>query len=80
MANRTLKQKRQNLSRRRETVINKCYELGQEDGVDVAVIIRMNSRYYTYRSIDDKSWPPHMEHIVSCITSCLVFCTIPTLR
>lgn len=53
-----------NLGRRKKTVLKKVYELGMYDGVDVALIMRQNSRFLTYRSIDNKSWPLSMEEIV----------------
>jgi hypothetical protein len=45
-------------------VLKKGYELGEYDGVDVALIIRQNSRFFTYRSINHESWPPSMKEIV----------------
>jgi SRF-type transcription factor (DNA-binding and dimerisation domain) len=53
-----------NIGRRKKTILKKIYELGTYDGVDVALIIRQNGRFLTYRSIDHKSWPPSMEEIV----------------
>jgi hypothetical protein len=44
--------------------IQKVYELGKYDGVDVARILRHNGRLFTYRSIDHESWPPSMKEIV----------------
>ncbi len=54
------KRRSENLKRRKETLIKKVYELGKDYGVDVALILRQNSRYFTYRSIDLESWPPSM--------------------
>jgi hypothetical protein len=56
--------KAENLRRRKETLFKKVYELGKYDGVDVALILRQNGRYFTYRSIDLESWPPSMKEIV----------------
>jgi SRF-type transcription factor (DNA-binding and dimerisation domain) len=53
-----------NLGRRKRTVLKKVYELGEYDGVDVALILRHNGRLFTYRSIDHESWPPSMKEIV----------------
>ena len=54
----------ENLRRRKETLFKKVYELGEYDGIDVALIIRQNGRFFTYRSIDHESWPPSMKEIV----------------
>jgi hypothetical protein len=36
------KKRSKNISRRKKTVLKKVYELGQYDGVDVALIVRQN--------------------------------------
>ena len=54
----------ENLGRRKKTLLKKVYELGEYDGIDVALIIRQNGRLFTYRSIDYESWPPSMKEIV----------------
>jgi hypothetical protein len=56
--------KAENLRRRKETLFKKVYELGKYDGVDIALILRQNGRFFTYRSIDLESWPPSMKEIV----------------
>jgi hypothetical protein len=56
--------KAENLRQRKETLFKKVYKLGKYDGVDVALILRQNGRYFTYRSIDLESWPPSMKEIV----------------
>jgi hypothetical protein len=58
------KRKAENLRRRKETLLKKAYELGKDYGVDVALIIRQNGQFFTYRSLDLKSWPPSMKEIV----------------
>ena len=58
------KRRSENLGRRQKTVLKKVYELGKYDGIDVALIIRQNGRFFTYRSIDHESWPPSMKEIV----------------
>jgi hypothetical protein len=47
--------KGENLRQRKETLFKKVYKLGKYDGVDVALILRQNSQYFTYRSINLKS-------------------------
>jgi hypothetical protein len=58
------KRRSENLGRRKKTVLKKVYELGEYDGVEVALIIRQNGRFFTYRSLDHESWPPPMKEIV----------------
>ena len=65
MAKDIRKKRREALRRRKNTLFKKAYELGQLPDVEVAVIIRANGRYYTYRSTEQASWPPDIEQIVS---------------
>jgi hypothetical protein len=58
------KRRTDNLGQRKKTLLKKAHELGKYDSVDVAVIIRQNGKFFTYRSVDHKSWPPSMEEIV----------------
>jgi hypothetical protein len=58
------KRRSENLGRRKKTVLKKVYELGKYDGIDVALIIRQNGRFFTYRSINHESCPPSMKEIV----------------
>jgi hypothetical protein len=46
--------------RRKSTLINKAHDLTEFCDVDVALIIRnrRTGRYFTYNSVDLKSWPP----------------------
>jgi hypothetical protein len=59
------KRRSENLGRRKKTVLKKVHELGEYDGIDVALVIRQNGRFFTYRSINHESWPPSMKEIVS---------------
>jgi len=61
------KRRTENLRRRKETLLKKVHELGRDYGVDVALILRQNGRYFTYRSIDLESWPPSMKEIVRAV-------------
>ena len=54
----------ENLRRRKETLLKKLYELGKYYAVDVALILRQNGRFFTYRSIDIESWPLSIKEIV----------------
>ena len=61
------KRKRENesINWRTKTLIKKAHELGEFDGIDVALIICKRDRYTTYRSRDHPSFPPSMAEIVS---------------
>jgi hypothetical protein len=58
------KRRTDNLGRRKKTLLKKVYELGKYYDVDVALIIRQNGQFITYRSIDLESFPPSMKEIV----------------
>ncbi|PVH71134.1 hypothetical protein DL98DRAFT_435768 [Cadophora sp. DSE1049] len=57
------KRKNEGINRRKDTLIKKAYELGEFDGIDVALIICKHGRYTTYRSRDHASWPPSVAEI-----------------
>jgi hypothetical protein len=61
----TTRRRSERLRRRKHTLFKKAYDLGREYLVDVAVVIYQEGRYYTFRTLDQKSWPPSMEEIVS---------------
>jgi hypothetical protein len=65
--NEGIRRKRENegINRRKDTFIKKAYELGEFDGMDVALIICKHGRYTIYRSRDHETWPPSMGEIVS---------------
>ena len=52
MAKDIRKKRREALQNRKNTLFKKAYKLGQLPDVEVAVIIRANGRYYTYRSTE----------------------------
>jgi hypothetical protein len=56
-------------------LIKKAYELGEFNGIDVALIICKHGRYTTYRSRDHALWPPSMAEIVSKAIACLKYMT-----
>jgi len=58
------RRKAENLRQRKETLFKKAHELGKYYDVDVALIIRQNGRFFTYKSIDHESWPLSMKEIV----------------
>jgi SRF-type transcription factor (DNA-binding and dimerisation domain) len=63
-ANTKSKRRSENLGRRKKTLLKKVYEFGEYDGIEVALIIRQNGRFFTYRSVDHEFWPPSMKEIV----------------
>jgi len=69
------KRKNEGINRRIDTLITKAYEVGEFDGIDVALTIFKHSRYTTYRSRDHASWPPSMAEIVSKAIACLKYTT-----
>jgi hypothetical protein len=68
MATKALKIKLERERRRKKSLFKKAHELGVLCNVDVAVIVRKNGRYFTYRSTNQESWPPAMKEIVSPIS------------
>ena len=60
-----LKNKREQLRRGKKALIKRAHKFGKVHGVDIAIIMRKNGRYDTYRSMDQESWPPTMKQIVS---------------
>jgi hypothetical protein len=65
MATDNPKRKRESLRRRKKTLVKKVHEFGRDFNIDVALILCKNGRYFTYRSIDQDTWPPPMKQIVS---------------
>jgi hypothetical protein len=53
------------LNRKIETPITERDELWDLHGVDVAIVLKNKSQYYTYRSMDIPTLPPSMAEIVS---------------
>ncbi len=65
MAPDNLNRKQENLRRRKKTLIKKAYEFGKDFDFEVALILSKKGRYFTFRSLDQDTWPPPMEQIVS---------------
>lgn len=63
MTNNT-KKRSEMMQKRKHGLFKKASEHGKLCDADVAVIVRKNGRFYTYRSTDEKSWPPSIEQIV----------------
>ena len=57
--------RRKRKNRRKDTLIKKAYELGDLDGIDVALIICKHGQYKMYKSRDHASWPASIAEIVS---------------
>ena len=59
------KAKTQQFFSRKPNLMKRADQLARLCRADVALIIRRNGRYYTYRSTDREQWPPTMLEIVS---------------
>ena len=64
---RVSKRQSERLSRRKETLLKKSYEMAALCDVDVAFFIRIRKtgRLFAYKSLDLESWPPSREQMVS---------------
>jgi len=60
----TAKAKSQQFTRRKSNLVKKADQLAQLCHADLALIIRKNNKYYTYRSTDHDQWPPTITEIV----------------
>jgi hypothetical protein len=58
------KAKTQQFTRRKSNLVKKADQLARLCYTDLALIIRKNGRYYTYRSTDHERWPPTITEIV----------------
>lgn len=63
MTNNT-KKRSEMMQKRKHGLFKNASELGKLCDADVAVIVRKNGRFYTFRSTDEKSWSPSIEQIV----------------
>jgi len=70
------KSENERINRRKDTLVKKAFELGEFDGIDVALIICKYSRYTTYRSSDYVSGQPSFAEIVSKVVVCLRYTAI----
>ena len=59
------KRENEGINRRKDTLVKTAFELGEFDGVDVALIICKYGRYTTYRPRDYVSRQPSFAEIVS---------------
>ena len=58
------KAKTQQFTRRKSNLVKKADQLARLCHADLALVIRKNGRYYTYRSTDHERWPPTITEIV----------------
>ncbi|KAA6412681.1 MAG: hypothetical protein FRX48_03673 [Lasallia pustulata] len=58
-----VKAKTQQFTRRKSNLVKKADRLARLCQADLALIIRKNGRYYTYRSTDHQRWPPTITEI-----------------
>jgi hypothetical protein len=59
------KRKNKRINMKMTTLINKAYELGEFDGINVVLAICKYGQYTSYRSKDHASWPPFIAEIVT---------------
>jgi hypothetical protein len=69
------KRKNEGINRRKDTLIKKAYELGEFDGINIALIICKHSKYTMYRSRDYALWPPSIVEIISKAIAYLKYMT-----
>ena len=55
------------MRRRKNSLFKKADELRKLCNADVAVIVCQDGRFYVYKSTDQTSWSPSMEHIVGLV-------------
>lgn len=60
----TAKAKSQQFTRRKSSLVKRADQLVRLCNIDLALIIRKNGKYYTYRSTDQESWPPTITDLV----------------
>jgi hypothetical protein len=72
MERKVLKNKREQLRRGKKTLFKKAHKLAKVYDIDIAIIMHKNGQYFTYRSMDQESWPPTMKQIVRR-NPCLAF-------
>ena len=58
------KAKTQQFTRRKSNLVKKSHQLARLCHADLALIIRKDGRYYTYRSTNHDQWPPTITEIV----------------
>jgi hypothetical protein len=59
------KRKNEGISKRKDTLIKKVYELEKLDDINIALIIYKYDRYIIYRSKNYALWPPSIAEIVN---------------
>ncbi|KAH7370785.1 hypothetical protein BKA65DRAFT_471965 [Rhexocercosporidium sp. MPI-PUGE-AT-0058] len=74
------KRENEGINRRKDTLVKKAFELGEFDGIDVALIICKYGRYTTYRSRDYVSWPSFAEILSKIRIHSLKTCNLKTWR
>jgi hypothetical protein len=65
MAINNSKRKQENLKRRKKTLVKKVYKFGKDFDFKVALILSKKGCYFTFRSLDQDTWLPSIEQIVS---------------
>jgi len=70
------KRENEGINRRKETLVNKAFELGEFDGIEVALLICKHGQYTTYRSRGYASRRPSFAEIVSRAMPCLSYTAV----
>jgi hypothetical protein len=59
------KRRSERIRRKKLALVKDAYKLGDEEGIDVAVIVYQHGRYYLAISTERSFWPPDITEIVS---------------
>jgi hypothetical protein len=70
------KRENEGINRRTETLVNKAFELGELDGIEVALLICKHGQYTTYISKGYTSRQPSFAEIVSRAIACLRYAAV----
>ncbi len=70
------KRTNEGINRRKETLVKKAFELGEFNGIEVALLICKHGQYTTYRSRGYVSRQPSFADIVSRAIACLRYTAV----
>jgi hypothetical protein len=59
------KRRSERIRRKKLALVKDAYRLGEEGGIDVAVIVYQYGRYYLAICTKRSCWPPNLSEIVS---------------
>ncbi|KAM3069104.1 hypothetical protein ACMFMG_010629 [Clarireedia jacksonii] len=61
MSELTGKRRSETIRGRKNTLFKKAYELGKIDGVEIAIFVFHRNQLFTYKSLENDSWPPSLD-------------------